>query len=363
MRVEYPGQGPFAGENDVRLLQLSAEAPYSGWELRVAFLTPAGKRCVSPPVTLENGEGSYPLPAAVLDAPGRLLTQLIAEDDTGRVMKSEITPVYVEKGLGGAVPETDGGAVITLGGVKRALTALEAAFGAHTHDGRYYTAAQTDALLLQKQDLLAFDEAPTAGSGNVLTSGAVKTALDAIVAPENYVSPADLAAVATSGAYGDLQNKPTIPAISTSIVTDKASDEKTVSPKAVYEYAAKDSDYAYINGDHFAIGEGGDCEYGLPARVSADQTEIHCLLVTEKSMKDVTALNVSSANAGVCKADGTSLYLNAGKGVTGWTATATKYSANKILLVFKLSSGTINAAAGEAVTLEYPEISIGMTTA
>lgn len=48
-----------------------------------------------------------------------------------------------------------------------------------------------------------------------------------------------LAAVATSGDYDDLTNKPTIPTvptISTDIETDKASNTKTASPKAVADY-------------------------------------------------------------------------------------------------------------------------------
>lgn len=53
------------------------------------------------------------------------------------------------------------------------------------------------------------------------------------------VQPGDLATVATTGDYDDLLNKPTIPTvptISTDIDTDKASDTKTASPKAVYNF-------------------------------------------------------------------------------------------------------------------------------
>ena len=53
------------------------------------------------------------------------------------------------------------------------------------------------------------------------------------------MQPGDLATVATTGDYDDLLNKPTIPTvptISTDIDTDKASDTKTASPKAVYDY-------------------------------------------------------------------------------------------------------------------------------
>lgn len=49
----------------------------------------------------------------------------------------------------------------------------------------------------------------------------------------------NLATVATSGSYNDLSNKPTIPtvpAISTNITSDAASDTKTASPKAVKDF-------------------------------------------------------------------------------------------------------------------------------
>ena len=40
-----------------------------------------------------------------------------------------------------------------------------------------------------------------------------------------------------SGNYNDLTNKPTIPTVSTSVVTDKTSNTKASSPKSVYDYA------------------------------------------------------------------------------------------------------------------------------
>lgn len=97
----------------------------------------------------------------------------------------------------------------------------------------------------------------------VLESDGTVTAVNSAL-----VHPSDLAPVATSGDYNDLYNKPTIPAaqvqsdwneadntdpayiknkptiptvpdISTDIVTDRASDTKTASPKAVFDASAK----------------------------------------------------------------------------------------------------------------------------
>lgn len=62
---------------------------------------------------------------------------------------------------------------------------------------------------------------------------------NAISGVAQILNKPSLAAVATSGAYSDLTGTPTIPTvptISTDIDTDKASDTKTASPKAVYDY-------------------------------------------------------------------------------------------------------------------------------
>ena len=49
----------------------------------------------------------------------------------------------------------------------------------HTHDDRYYTESEIDTKLAAKQNSLTFDSTPTASSSNPVTSGGVKTALDA----------------------------------------------------------------------------------------------------------------------------------------------------------------------------------------
>lgn len=49
---------------------------------------------------------------------------------------------------------------------------------AHTHDDRYYTESEVDALLGGKQSTLTFDSTPTASSTNPVTSGGVKSYVD-----------------------------------------------------------------------------------------------------------------------------------------------------------------------------------------
>ena len=99
------------------------------------------------------------------------------------------------------------------------------------------------------------DNAPTANSGNLVTSGGVKAYVDAAVADVDvdltdyatkaYVDAAvadvdpdlsSLAAVAFSGNYYDLQDRPDIPVVSRDIEADSANYGKAAAAKAVKEF-------------------------------------------------------------------------------------------------------------------------------
>lgn len=196
MEIRMNGNGLHAGENAARTLTLSVDAAYRDHEIRLALLSPAGRRFLTPEITLTNGEAQYPLPACVLDAGGRLLAQIVAENDDLQVIKSDVFGFDVERSIPteGAQPGCDG--LITLGSLHNAVTAVEETLAlcartsdlptvpenvsafendadyatkafveetvdiaqreslpAHTHDGRYYTETETDALLAEKADL------------------------------------------------------------------------------------------------------------------------------------------------------------------------------------------------------------------
>lgn len=77
-------------------------------------------------------------------------------------------------------------------------------------DSTYYTIAQVNALLADKQDLLTFDPSPTSGSDNAISSGAVFSALAAllsgIMGPGTRIqgtvdTPFDINNLKTSGAF------------------------------------------------------------------------------------------------------------------------------------------------------------------
>ncbi len=217
MEVKYTGQGPCAGENGTRALTVTAEPAFWQYTVRLAFASPAGRVYITPPLTLTEGEAEYPLPACLLDAPGTLRAQVVAEGDGGRLAKSEIAYFRVERSIAARAaraPETGG--LISLETLHSSLLALDERLdgksdAGHTHDDRYYDKEEMGFLL----------------EGIELECSS------------KYVPWSDLATVATTGDYGDLSNTPTIPTvptISTDIAADAASDLKTASPKAVKTY-------------------------------------------------------------------------------------------------------------------------------
>ncbi|MBQ9507524.1 MAG: hypothetical protein IJR51_10245, partial [Clostridia bacterium] len=125
MEIRMNATGLHAGENAARTLTLSVDAAYRNHEIRLALLSPAGRRFLTPEITLANGEAQYPLPACVLDAGGRLLAQIIAENEDLQVVKSEVFGFDVERSIPteGAQPGADG--LITLGSLHNAVTAVE----------------------------------------------------------------------------------------------------------------------------------------------------------------------------------------------------------------------------------------------
>jgi|GEM_PF-2945537 len=213
MRLELIGDSIYEGENRSRTLNIAVGEAYSGYEIRLAFLSPAGCRCVTPEIELDGTEAQYTLPYSVLDAPGRLLAQIIAEDGEQRVVKSEVYAFDIEKSImpDSAVSEGDG--LITLTDVKESvealfnelenyalLTDIPTNVSAFNNDAGYLTEhqslsdyAKTTAVAAAletkadktdvaskfdaKQNKLTFDSEPTEDSENPVTSGGVYNAL------------------------------------------------------------------------------------------------------------------------------------------------------------------------------------------
>ena len=73
----------------------------------------------------------------------------------------------------------------------------------------FYTEAEVDALLALKQNLLTFDNAPTAGSNNPVKSSGIKTALDTINTRIDNLNVFSFH-ICTSGEYDPVTGQPTI---------------------------------------------------------------------------------------------------------------------------------------------------------
>ena len=123
-----------------------------------------------------------------------------ADVTTSLATKADASAVYtkseVDTALGAKANTADLGDLATKDTVDY-LTEIDnipAAFppSAHTHDDRYYTESEVDTLLSGKQSTLTFDSTPTASSTNPVTSGGVKSALDAKVSKSGDTMTGDL---------------------------------------------------------------------------------------------------------------------------------------------------------------------------
>ena len=171
MRITLTDARLMQGEHHADSLHLSAGSLPENAEVRLAFLTPRGRRCESPAVELTDGEGDFSLPQSLLDGAGRLLVQLLAETDD-RLLKSEVFAFDVERSID-ATGETPEEGFFSLSGVCRRLDALAFDLAAFMDE--------TAAALAGKQAALTFDETPTAGSENPVSSGGVKAYVDAAI--------------------------------------------------------------------------------------------------------------------------------------------------------------------------------------
>lgn len=143
------------GEHASRALRVTAEEASAGYEARLAFLTPQGKRFVSGPLPFDGDTANYALPGALLDGPGVLLAQLIVGDGETFLRKSAVQeyPVFTSVDPEG-VPLTD------TGDLHDPARFYQEYLG-HAHDDLYYRKAALDAMLAQKADRSAVLETGT----------------------------------------------------------------------------------------------------------------------------------------------------------------------------------------------------------
>lgn len=203
MDIKMISDGAFEGENDTRSLLLTVEEAYRDYEIRLAIFSPAGRRFLSQPIPLTGGSAVYPLPAAVLDAKGMLLAQLVAADANSHLVKSRVFPFRVERSILFREEYAENGALITLSGVFSQVQslwesledyALKAEIPTKTtdliNDAGYLTEHQSLAdyaktadvntaldLKADKTEIPTLDAEPVNGSENAVQSGGVYTAI------------------------------------------------------------------------------------------------------------------------------------------------------------------------------------------
>lgn len=121
MEIRLNEKALFEGEHQSRTLELFTEAEMSEYEVRLAFLTPAGRRFLTDAVPFSGESAAYPLPAFLLDAPGVLYAQMVAEDENLHIRKSDVFAFEVEKSIDAAA-SAEGGEVYSL---KRIFSRIE----------------------------------------------------------------------------------------------------------------------------------------------------------------------------------------------------------------------------------------------
>ncbi len=141
-------QPVYEGENQTKAVQIAVEEPYRGYDVSLAFLTPAGRRCISPVIPLTDGAALYPLPACLLDAPGLLLMQLVAQGGDNETVKSEVLALPVERGVPLQDAEETREGIVTVASLSAQVEALARQTQALSGVG-----AELEALALQVEAL------------------------------------------------------------------------------------------------------------------------------------------------------------------------------------------------------------------
>ena len=159
MKIECVNGPLRVGENDARILALTVEEAYASHEIRLAFLTPFGHKCLSPEIRVENGVVSYPLPACLLDATGKLLAQIVAENGEGQVAKSDVYAFPVERSILCDDGDFTDEGFVTIGMLDNAVKALQAdvvSLSPAAFSGSYADLTDTPELPVIPQNVSAF---------------------------------------------------------------------------------------------------------------------------------------------------------------------------------------------------------------
>ncbi len=120
-------ESPFlcAGENNSRVIKLHGSDAELNGSVRLAFVTPGGKKYLTPELAPDELSNGYKVPFAVLDRYGRLLAQIVVIGENGECKKSDVCAFEVRPEIGENSTELDDGELITLAQVNERLKAVE----------------------------------------------------------------------------------------------------------------------------------------------------------------------------------------------------------------------------------------------
>ena len=363
MKIECLNGPLCEAENDARILTLTLEAAFASHEIRLALLTPAGRRYLTPAITLTNGTGEYPLPACALDSRGKLMAQIIAQNGAGQVAKSEVFAFPVARSIPCETAQTAESGLITLGSLDTALNALSSAFdslspvagsgsytdltdcpeiptvpetlSSFTNDAGYLTAADVDGSLVASSenpvqskvvqsalsgkqatyaaDSSAWDSAPSTGSTKPVTSGGIKSALDG------------------KQAVYDVN----------SLVWDHTPMKNGIFPMAS---GAIYNALHYKNNDTFTLQD-----VPINGHLTAAGKKIFLCVQVPKSLADITSITFDAFKGGLRTADGTDHYVESSSDSTDWTAAAgitlTATKKGEYVIQIKMEKSTVFSGA------------------
>ena len=129
MEIKAAQEHVYAGEHLSRILRVTTDADLTGKTVKLCFSTPAGRHYLSEALTMENGEGSFRLPAALLDAGGTLLAQAVVSAGADYCEKSRVYAFEVERAVEeGGQPDASG--LVSLSSVYDALLEVRRAAAA-----------------------------------------------------------------------------------------------------------------------------------------------------------------------------------------------------------------------------------------
>ncbi len=99
MEVASLSAGFNAGEHNCRVINVTLDKAAEGKSLRLAFITPKGRRLMSGNLEVSELKASYEVPSELLDGRGKLFVQAVVYENGEFIAKSRVESFYVDGSL------------------------------------------------------------------------------------------------------------------------------------------------------------------------------------------------------------------------------------------------------------------------